>query len=76
MQRLEVSVAVGPIYASLGFKRLITKVMYNSVPKIKFEKSGHLVGFIIRIYHDARSPECETDFLEFLWTASFGFVNS
>jgi len=23
----------------------------------KFEKSVHLVGFIIRIYHDARSPE-------------------
>ena len=23
----------------------------------KFENSGHLVGFIIRIYHDARSPE-------------------
>ena len=26
-------------------------------PKINFEKSVHLVGFIIRIYHDARSPE-------------------
>jgi len=25
--------------------------------KNKFEKSVHLVGFIIRIYHDARSPE-------------------
>jgi len=25
--------------------------------KIKFEKLLHLVGFIIRIYHDARSPE-------------------
>jgi len=25
--------------------------------KIKFEKLVHLVGFIIRIYHDARSPE-------------------
>ena len=23
----------------------------------KFEKLVHLVGFIIRIYHDARSPE-------------------
>jgi len=23
----------------------------------KFEKSVHLVGFIRRIYHDARSPE-------------------
>ena len=26
----------------------------------KFEKLVHLVGFIIRIYHDARSPECQT----------------
>jgi len=25
--------------------------------KNKFEKFVHLVGFIIRIYHDARSPE-------------------
>ena len=25
--------------------------------KNKFEKSVHVVGFIIRIYHDARSPE-------------------
>ena len=27
------------------------------IPKIKFEKLVHLVGFIIRIHHDARSPE-------------------
>ena len=25
--------------------------------KNKFEKLMHLVGFIVRIYHDARSPE-------------------
>ena len=25
--------------------------------KNKFEKLVHLIGFIIRIYHDARSPE-------------------
>jgi len=25
--------------------------------KNKIEELGHLVGFIIRIYHDARSPE-------------------
>ena len=24
-----------------------------------FEKLVHVVGFIIRIYHDARSPECQ-----------------
>ena len=29
--------------------------------KIKFEKLVHLVGFIIRIYHDVRSPERETN---------------
>jgi len=28
--------------------------------KNKFEKLVHLVGFIIRIYHDARSPERQT----------------
>ena len=27
--------------------------------KNKFEKLVHLVGFIIRSYHDARSPECQ-----------------
>ena len=27
------------------------------IPKNKFEKLVHLVGFIIRIYHDARPPE-------------------
>jgi hypothetical protein len=26
-------------------------------PKIKFEKLVHVVGFVKRIYHDARSPE-------------------
>ena len=27
--------------------------------KNKFEKLVNLVGFIIRIYHDARLPECQ-----------------
>ena len=27
--------------------------------KNKFEKLVHLVGFVIRIYHDARSSECQ-----------------
>jgi len=27
--------------------------------KNKFDKLLHLVGFIIRIYHDARSSECQ-----------------
>jgi len=30
------------------------------MPKNKFEKFVHLVGFIITIYHDARSPERQT----------------
>jgi len=29
----------------------------RTVSKHKFEKLVHLVGFVIRIYHDARSPE-------------------
>jgi len=28
--------------------------------KNKFEKLVHLVGFIVRVYHDARSSECQT----------------
>jgi len=31
--------------------------MKSFIPKSKFEKLVHLVGFIIRIYHEARSPE-------------------
>ena len=31
--------------------------MWCFVPKNKFEKLMHLVGFIMRIYHDAPSPE-------------------
>ena len=31
--------------------------------KNKFEKLVHLVGFIIRIFHDARSPERQITFL-------------
>jgi len=31
--------------------------------KNKFEKLVHLVGFIIRIYHDAWSPECQSTVL-------------
>jgi len=29
--------------------------------KNKFEKLVHIVGFIVRIYHDARSPELQTE---------------
>jgi len=34
--------------------------------KNKFEKLLHLVGFIIRIYHDARPPGRQTLFLKFI----------
>ena len=33
--------------------------MQSSIPKNKLEKLVHLVGFIIRMYHDARSSECQ-----------------
>jgi len=35
--------------------------MSNSIPKMKFEKLVHLVGFIIRFNHAARSPERQTN---------------
>jgi hypothetical protein len=31
--------------------------MQSFIPKNKFVKLVHLVGFVVRIYHDARSPE-------------------
>jgi hypothetical protein len=34
--------------------------------KNKFEKLVHLVGFIIRIYHDAQSPECQKHFISLI----------
>jgi len=37
--------------------RGIVRNMQSFIPRIKFEKLVHLVGFIIRIYHDARSHE-------------------
>jgi hypothetical protein len=33
--------------------------------KNKYEKLVHLVGFIIRIYHDVRSSECQISFITF-----------
>jgi len=39
---------------------------YRILYQNKFEKLVHLVGFIIRIYHDARSPERQKQFL-FAW---------
>jgi len=40
--------------------------------KNKFQKSVHLVCFIIRIYHDARSPERQIIFLSYIpWRFDF-----
>ena len=39
--------------------------------KNKFEKLVHLVGFIIRIYHDARSPERQKGILMYLLSYDF-----
>jgi hypothetical protein len=39
----------------------VHRLPFESVlSKNKFENLVHLVGFIIRIYHDARSSECQT----------------
>jgi len=35
--------------------------------KSKFEKLVHLFGFIIRIYHDARSPERQIFQNKYIW---------
>ena len=40
-----------------GQKTCLKHVEFYS--KNKFEKLVHLVGFIIRIYHDAQSSECQ-----------------
>ena len=41
-----------------GQRNCLKHVVFHS--KNKFEKLVHLVGFIVRIYHDARSHECQT----------------
>ena len=38
---------------------------YSTPPKNKFEKLVHLDGFIIRICHDARSPERQKNIVVF-----------
>ena len=44
--------------------------------KIKFKKLVHVVGFIIRIYHDARPPERQNPELTFQCHANTSdFVN-
>jgi hypothetical protein len=41
----------------LMMDRVTVRNMLEFYSKNKFEKLAHLVGFIVRIYHDARSPE-------------------
>ena len=43
-------------------------------PKNKFEKLVHLVGFIIRIYHDARSSHCQISPLVFFGRGYFAVL--
>jgi len=43
------------VYSDDGQRNCLKHVQFYS--KNKFEKSVHLIGFIIRIYHDVRSPE-------------------
>jgi len=52
----------GCVYSEklLMMDRGTVRNMYSFIPKNKFEKLVHLVGFIIRIYHDARSAERQT----------------
>jgi len=40
--------------------------------KNKFEKLVHMVGFIIRIHHDARSPERQIQVFLNVWIITFG----
>ena len=48
--------------------------MQSFIPRIKFEKLAHLVGFIIMICHDARSRElknkfakCKENTIQYFW---------
>ena len=44
--------------------------------KNKFEKLVHLIGFIIRIYHDVRSSECQICIRQLISCAFFSFGHS
>jgi len=48
-----------------GQRNYLKHVAFYS--KNKFEKLVHLVGFIIRIYHDAWSPERQIGALNLIW---------
>ena len=53
---------VHPVYSTrlLMMDRKLCPKHVKVYSKNKFEKLVHLVGFIIRIYHDARSSERQT----------------
>ena len=46
-------------YISTYFGQVFCPKHVEFYSKNKFEKFVHLVGFITRIYHDARSSECQ-----------------
>jgi hypothetical protein len=48
-------------------------IWFRPDPARKFEKFVHLVGFVIRIYHDARSPEFQIEI--YCWIMNFCFSN-
>jgi hypothetical protein len=50
--------AVYTVLKLLIMERKPVRNMWNSIPKNKFEKLVHLVGFIVRIYHGAWSYDC------------------
>jgi len=46
----------------MGQKTHLKHVEFYS--KNKFEKLVHLIGFIVRIYHDVRSSECQIPYMK------------
>ena len=54
------TIAVCTVKNSWWWTEELSETCRVFIPKNKFEKLMHLVGFIIRIYHDAWSPERHT----------------
>jgi len=52
----------GPRLVKKNYRNAVKQRLRNTdvgfYSKNKFEKLVHLVGFIVRIYHDAQSSEC------------------
>jgi len=54
--------AVCTVKKLLMMDRETVRNMYSFIPENKFEKLAHLVGFVVRIYHDARPHERQIQF--------------